>query len=354
MKTVFPHFENVKPLGRAMLSEQGAWLCYSASGIAFYFRGKALQVTVHGDDRCEEKGMEGNYARVQVRMDGKTIADFLMDKKEKRRILLQSSEVEEHRFDILKVSESAMSTCAVAAIHMDDDGEIRPAENQQHLIEFAGDSITCGYGIDDETAQHNFRTDTEDATGGYAFLACQKLHADHSLVSLSGYGIISGYTDNGQRKPEQRLPLFYEKAGFCYGSFKGVFPQDVTWDFSKRQPELVVINLGTNDDSYTQDHQALQLEYCREYQAFIKTVRANNPKAKILCILGMMGERLNPLVEKAVAAYRAETGDENIDYAPFTEQLAQDGRAADWHPSRLTHEKNAEKLTAIIQKIMQW
>lgn len=354
MRTYFPVSSNIKPLGRTMERENALWLCYSATGAAFQFHGKQLSVTLLGDDRCENDGMAGNLARVKVWVDGVIVNDLMVNQKEIKFSLVNEQEAKIHQITIMKVSESAMSTCGIGMIETDDEGSILPVETKQRFIEFAGDSITCGYGVDDEVAEHNFKTDTEDATKAYAYLTCQHLQADHSLVSLSGYGIISGYSDDGVRRPDQRLPLFYEKLGFSYGNFQGVYPQDVAWDFIKRQPDLVVVNLGTNDDSFTRDDAALQQEYCDTYQSFLKTIRQNNPTAKILCILGIMGERLNPMVEKAVADYQKDTGDTNVHFAPFTEQLPEDGRAADWHPSQLTHRKNAEKLSAIIKNLMNW
>ena len=94
--------------------------------------------------------------------------------------------------------------------------------------------------------------------------------------------------------------------------------------------------------------------YCAEYVKFLKVVRANNPDAMILCTLGIMGDRLYPFVEKAAAAYSAETGDRRIACMPFTPQLPEDGFVADYHPTEATHQKAAEKITEEIRRIMNW
>ena len=344
----------IKPIGRVKNSEHALWMCYSATGVSFVFTGKQLKIHILGDDRCENEGMDGNLARVKIFVDENVIWDAMISAKNTVADVLNLEESETHRIEVLKVSETAMSTCGIAWIETDENGIIQPTARKKHCIEFAGDSITCGYGVDDEVAEHNFKTDTEDATKAYAYLTAQALGAEHSLVSISGYGIISGYSGDGIRRADQLLPTYYEKMGFSYGSFGGVYPQNVRWDFSAFQPDLIVINLGTNDDSYTQDDPALQNEYCETYQQFLKTIRRNNPQAKLLCMLGIMGERLCPMVEKAVNDYKNETGDSNVLYAHFTEQKAEDGRAADWHPSQLTHRKAAEKLTAIIKDYMNW
>lgn len=354
MRTKTSVYSHVKLLGRAAELNDNLWMCYSASGASFMFAGKELNIIFLGDDRCEMQGMEENLARMKVYVDGVCTHDFLMDEREKKISIIKADAREHHKIQVLKVSESAMSTCAIHSFETDDDASIHPLDMRERYIEFAGDSITCGYGVDDEVAEHNFKTSTEDATKAYAYLTAKKLNADHSLVSLSGYGIISGYSGDGERRADQLLPSYYEKTGFSFGSMQGVYPQDRNWHFDKRQPDVVVINLGTNDQSFTRNIPELCEEYCSSYQAFIRLVRKNNPDAYIVCILGIMGEDLCPYAEKAVTSYRRETGDTRISFHRFAEQAIEDGRAADWHPSQLTHKKAADKLSGIIKGIMNW
>lgn len=354
MHTLYPVFDYVKKLGRAGQINNELWMCYSASGAAFQFEGKQLQITLTGDDRCEQENMKENLARVKVFVDGICTHDLMMDEKEKKVSIIEANAKENHLVEIIKVSESAMSTCGIRSLATDENAVVKPAQRKERYIEFAGDSITCGYGVDDEVAEHSFKTSTEDATKAYAYLTAQALKADHSLVSLSGYGIISGYSGDGVRRPDQLLPTYYEKMGFSYGSMQGVYPQDVAWNFENRQPDVVVINLGTNDQSFTRNIKELCEEYCSAYRTFIRKIRSKNPNAYIVSMLGVMGEDLCPFAEKAVATYQAETGDARVSFHRFTEQLNEDGRAADWHPSQITHRKTADKLMNIIKGIMNW
>lgn len=354
MKIILPDNTHIKPLGRAAFMNEKLWLCYSATGAAFRFEGKELTILLQGDDRAETAGMSNDLARVKAYVDGICAADRMVDAKEVQLHLINDQEKNVHCVEIVKVSESAMSTVMVKAICTDDDAFVYPQEEKAHLIEFAGDSITCGYGVDDEVAEHNFKTSTEDATKGYACLTAKALDADYSLVSLSGYGIISGYSGDGIRRPDQLLPNYYEKTGFSYGSMNGAYPQDTAWQFEGRKPDAVVINLGTNDQSFTRGIEELCEEYCTAYQQFIRTVRSRNADAHIFCMLGVMGEALCPMVQKAVETYQQETGDSKISFHWFTEQKHEDGIAADWHPSQLTHRKTAEKLSAIIKNTMKW
>jgi len=355
MYTVTPTWQNVKPLGRTHPLTDSLWLAFSGTGAEFTFHGARCTVTIAGDSNAALPDDAANKTRIAIDVDGVRVIDDMIDAAEKTYTVLDAPEARDVIVRVVKLSETAMSTCGIRTIAVDAAEGIRPTPAKAHRIEFIGDSITCGYGVDDEEPEHHFSTATEDATCAYAYRTAQALDADYSLVSLSGYGIISGYTATAEEPvTTQLLPTYYEKLGFSYGSYEGLAPQDVRWDFAARQPDVVVINLGTNDDSYCLDHEERQQHYCDQYADFLRTVRRCNPGAKILCTLGMMGDRLYPFVEKAAAAYSAATGDDNITCMPFVPQLAEDGLAADYHPTEATHRKAAEKLTAEIRRLMGW
>ena len=270
-------------------------------------------------------------------------------------MLFRSDTDEEVTIRITKLSESAMSTVGIQGITVHATNGIKPTLDNVNKIEFIGDSITCGYGVDDEYELHPFSTSTEDVTKTYAYLTAQQLQADYSMVSYSGYGIISGYTDNTQKLTTHLLPDYYEKVGKSNGKFDDtLLPQDLCWDFNRSIPDLIVINLGTNDDSYTKEEIDKQTEYVQAYVEFLKMVRCNNLHAPILCTLGIMGDRLYPFVEQAVNSYTEETGDSSVTAMKFDVQLEVDGYAADFHPSQVTHTKAAVKLTAHIKELMKW
>lgn len=355
MYTFIPNWENVKPLGRTHPLADSLWLAFSGTGAEFTFHGSRCEVTIAGDNNAAKPNDEGNKVRIAIEVDGVRVVDDMIDQKEKTYTVLDEAEARDVVVRIVKLSETAMSTCGVKAIRVDSAQGIRPTARKARKIEFIGDSITCGYGVDDEVAEHHFSTATEDATRAYAYRTAEKLDADYSLVSISGYGIISGYTATGESKvANQIIPTFYEKLGFSYGTYNRKIVAGVKWDFSAFVPDLIVVNLGTNDDSYTLDHADRREEYRAAYVEFLKVIRRNNPDAKILCTLGVMGDRLYPMVAQAVADYTAETGDTNIASMKFDVQKASDGYVADWHPTAVTHEKAAEKLAEEIRGLMGW
>ena len=92
-----------------------------------------------------------------------------------------------------------------------------------------------------------------------------------------------------------------------------------------------------------------QKEYAVAYTRFLKDVRSKNPEAKIVCVLGIMGARLYPLVEKAVAEYTKETGDGNVCTLELPEQDIRYGYASDYHPIERAHDVAAAVLTRALQ-----
>lgn len=343
--------ENVKMLGRTYFEDGVLYCALSGTGAEFCFTGTKCSVTVQGDNNSSNPGAKDNHARIGIYLDGERVIDDMIDESEKSYEVFASETEKSVIVSIVKLSESPMSTIGIKEIKCTGSA-IKPTENKDMLIEFIGDSITCGYGIDDPDKDHHFVTATEDITKAYGYLTAKKLDADYSMVSFSGYGIISGYTDNGNKVTAQMVPQFYTKLGYSWGTNGTFSPQNEEWDFSKRQPDLIVLNLGTNDDSYTQNDSEKQNEYAENYTEFLKLIREKNPEARILCVFGVMGDRLYPFVEQAVNNYTEETGDGNISAFKLTPHSARDGYSADWHPSVKTQERTAEKVAEEIERLM--
>lgn len=352
-KTFAPTDAYVKKLGRTHEQDETLWMVHSGTGAEFSFVGTKATITIKPDSQLNS-GVDGQ-ARVAIYVNGERVVDDMINKLEKTFTVFESEEPTECIVTIVKLSEAANSTAGISKIEVTSLGNIKPTENKEKLIEFIGDSITCGYGVDDENRDHHFSTTTEDVTKTYAYKTAKALEADYSMVSFSGYGIVSGYSGDGSKVSEQTLPQYYDKLGFSYGAYMGTYyAQDVEWDFTKRQPDVIVINLGTNDNSYVKGAKDKKQEYVTEYVEFLKKVREKNPNATIICTLGIMGSELYSSITAAVDNYQTETGDTNVYTMKFATQDQADGIAADWHPTEATHQKAADKLTAEIKTIMGW
>lgn len=348
-----PSTECVKIIGRTADVNDSLWLVLSGTGVEFSFTGTRATIVMAGDHLATYAAPD-TQARFAVFVNDKCVIDELLDAAEKEYILFESAEPRECIVRVVKLSEAMNSTVAIKEIGVTSVDGIKPTPLKKHLIEFVGDSITCGYGVEDEDRDHPFVTKTENVMKTCAYKTALALDADYSMVAYSGHGIVSGYTETYDRV-DQLVRPFYTKVGFSYGQYLGKKPTDYEWDFANGQPELIVINLGTNDENYVRAEEAIRKEeFVDGYVDFLYEIREKNPNAVILCTLGIMTDWLYPCVEKAAEKFKQETKDTKVYSMSFDVQVEEDGYAAGWHPSDKTYTKAAEKLTNEIRKIMEW
>ena len=214
-------------------------------------------------------------------------------------------------------------------------------------IEFIGNSITCAYGNESVKESDHFEYETENHYLGYAQMTCRQLEAYAHIVARSGIGVYRSYGGPKTGTPDNVMTAEYE--------FTNLYDRTERWDFSRYQPQLVCINLGTNDLSTNNyDVKLFQQAYCR----FVSQVRSHNPNAKILLLCGSMlnGKELEVCrrVLDEVAADAKKNGDNQVYRFDFTPQTGNLHYGADWHPSLWQHQKMAAELTAYIRQLMQW
>ena len=113
---------------------------------------------------------------------------------------------------------------------------------------------------------------------------------------------------------------------------------------------MIIINLGTNDGSYTRNIPARDRAFVNGYVKFLRQVRAVNPDANILCTAGVMATAAKDLVGQAVARIN-DFGDKKVFFkeAPLQNGEA-DGIGTDWHPTESTQKKFAEYLLEFIKE----
>ncbi|MCQ2575986.1 MAG: GDSL-type esterase/lipase family protein [Treponema sp.] len=348
VKEFIPDSSNVKLLGRSFYDGLNLVMTYSSTGAEFNVSAKTLEVEINADSNGGRNA--DSAARIVAFVNGKRVLDEMLRSRNQRYTVFTGEALTEGVVQILKVSEATSSFAGISGIYTDEEGSVTPTEKKALKIEFIGDSITCGYGVDDPNRNNHFKTSTEDNTKTYAYKTAQMLDADYSMVSISGWGIISGYSGDGKKHGESALPAYYEKAAFSWGTtIDGYNPKDIAWDFNTFVPDVIVINLGTNDASYTKNDPEKCEEFKQAYIKFIEQVRDNNENAIIVCALGIMGQDLYPYVEAAVDDYIYDSWDEDVFALKFDSQLASDGICADWHPSEKTNQKAAVRLTNLIK-----
>jgi hypothetical protein len=137
------------------------------------------------------------------------------------------------------------------------------------------------------------------------------------------------------------------------------------WDHSKYIPDVVVINLGTNDFAaevssslYTVD----QTTFTTAYLNLITKIRNVYPNAKIFCTVGVMMSdyypagglhwtRIKDYVQSVVTT-KNNAGDSNVFYFMMDPQSPPYGE--DWHPTAATHNIMATGITNFINRKVTW
>ncbi len=340
-RTVSANMDTVKLIGRTYLDENDVlWIVQSAAGIEFVTNSTSLKIVLAGDNSATPSS--SNQARYALFVNGERVLDEMMTESERTvEVTLPEGE---NTVKLLKLSESANSIIGVKSITVTDVKPIAPSKESSLKIEFIGDSITCGYGVDDEDRNHGFSTLTEDATKAYGYKTAEILGADYSLVSYSGHGIISAYTGDGNINESGLVPKIYTQVGKMWDTSNTPNVNELEWDFDSFVPDIVVINLGTNDNSYVKGDADKARDYSDEYIEFLKLVREKNPGAHIVCTLGVMGADLYPAIETAVSEYTAETGDTNISSVKLGQIQGHEGYSANWHPTEATQTRVAQEM----------
>lgn len=252
----------------------------------------------------------------------------------------------EHQVKLMYVIEGLFRTPEFRGFVLDKGCSlVKSPDLPERKIEFIGNSITCGYGVESIEMTDPFEDETENHWLTYANIVSDSLKAQHTSISRSGIGVYRNY--NGPKTGDaDNMPWQYEYTLFDQ--------HDEKWDFAKYQPQLVCINLGTNDLS-TRNYD-IQL-YEKNYRMFLKTVRSKYPHAKIVMLTGpMLGEKESSKQRTVLDRICADANktDKNIYRFDFSFQKGDLGYGASWHPSMLQHRKMAAELLPFLRKLMNW
>ncbi len=337
-RTFSPSENYVRYVGRTYYDGERLILSYSGSGLEFYCKSDYAKITL--TPATDSYVLSNKLPRVAVFVDGVQVADTLVSGETDINVTTAKwgSTVR-----VVKLSEAMYSSVAVDEISVFSADDICPTNKKELKIEFIGDSITCGYGID-AGSKGSFSTATENFVKTYAYLTAEKLNADCSAVCYSGYGVYSGFSGDGRRNSNALVPTYYGKA--VHGS------EEYLWDFSKADNDFVVINLGTNDASFCLGNNFRKQSFALAYKDFLAVIREKNPEAYILCILGDMNNSLFPCIEKAVEDFQLESGDTRVSALTVNFRMGENPIVIDGHPGAESNEIAAEILTAEIRRIL--
>lgn len=345
--TFYPDTKAVKRCGRFIEYNEIYYLSYTCSSVDFIMTGDRLEATFASNGNVYADNQQG---WIGVLINGKMEKRIQLDGGELTYLLYEGEELENAEISIVKLSENQMATTGIVSITA-NARKIAPKSEKKIKIEFVGDSITCGYGNEAFSPDDGYDSAQQNGIETYGYYTAQALDADCEIAAISGIGLVSDYTSTrGVREDYLLVDDMYTYSDSNFQMRRGI--EELTpWDFGEGS-DIVVINIGTNDYSYTGKDEDLQQEFLEAYGDFLGKVRSNNPDAKIVCTLGVMGAELFPKIEEAAAQYIAETGDENVYTLKLDYQDEEDGFGGDYHPTIKTHRKIADQLVDFLKTIM--
>ena len=244
-----------------------------------------------------------------------------------------------HEITVMRTSEALYGDSAFLPFTFGPGTTQLPVAEKTHRIEYIGDSITCGYGNEGANATcpydvairqvdngHGGMEDvkipmTQNIYLAYGSIAARKLDAEATTICFSGKGVNVNYREKGvgeaakadpNAKPDPDaktvIPDYYLRTLATERPEAG----GKLWDFSKEaQPEVVVLNLGTNDFArdLNQDTVPDGIDlpgFQAAYARFVELVRGRRP-----------GGRGNPPPRSAGADGRAD----RVDRSPAADRL---------------------------------
>lgn len=263
--------------------------------------------------------------------------------------------------------------CKVLVKGLRLDGDFVEVPKYERRIEFIGDSITSGEGSYGQVTDVDWLAMYMSASVNYATMTAKALNADYHIISQGGWGVFCGW-DNDIR---HNIPSVYEKVcglanGLPVAEELGTLEP---YDFSSWQPDVIVVNLGTNDaSSFNQppifnpdDGKTYKMRlnedgtYNREDElkienaivAFLEMLRKNNPKAHIAWCYGMLGSALNLTITEAMNDYRQKSNDGNVSFFQLP-NTTMETFGAHMHPGLKSHQEASKALVNYLQEKMGW
>ena len=322
----------------------------SNNACRFSFPGISFKIRIKGSDlfaRLQDFGNEGMNNHFAVVVDGNVHSVIKLSNEVKDYALYNNQDENWHTIELFKRTESLVGECAFWGFLVEADAEIETVKESKIVIEFIGDSITCGYGIEAKHASDDFEDHTENAGLSFASVTAQLLHADYTMVAYSGKGLYrnwAGDANEGTTLSEMYFRTLADKP-------------DSPWDFSTQIPSIVIINLGSND--FSPPHFADENMFKAAYRSLLNTIRKNyGTSCYIFCVTGPVlikdhGDNHDSYVKSIVEEYNT-LGDSRMFSYFLSRQTSKSGYGAQWHPSITQSKKNGTELANFIAEIIHF
>ncbi len=324
-----PH-EEICILGRADVRADAIAFDWTNSGIFFRFRGK--KVTIHFDTPDLGQRLflhvivDGRWSRACV-CEGST------------NIVAEALDEGEHKVHCVRITEVLDDVPLVMrAVTLEGENAAllpKPILPDRRL-EFIGDSITCGFGLLTNGLGSGYKTDEQDGAHTYAAQTAVHFMSQAHFICISGRGVVR----NCDNYPAPLLPELFMRT---------TSSNPKPWDHSQYQPDVVVVNAGTND---TVGENPAQPEVFKQgVTDFVHTLRCVYPNAYILWVYGMMNTEMREPLQEALDAVH----DDRLQYV-FMDSIFDHPEeiGACNHPNQRAHRRCAGVLIDAISELTGW
>lgn len=310
--------DSIKLIGRTEVTDRGIYCDATASGFEF-------NATLTGDVTMTVMATKPTYFTVFIDGVRQEERVYTTGNSQAPLKIASFAQMGTHTIRVLKQTEPQLSLCYLALLSFEGTLGEKPAD-REHYIEFIGDSITSGYGNLCENGTPGAATARyQDGTATYAFLTAQTLEADHSVVSCSGIGLAKGYMDF-------RMAEYYPVNSY-YRDKTQAYPY-------ARVPDLVVINLGTNDTANGAGERAVK----DAAAALITSIRTGyQTEVPIVWAYNMMSSGGSRWISRAIAELGGEQN------GLYMCELNRNGNGGNGHPSGEAHVTAAGILSQFIK-----
>jgi len=304
-----------------------------SSGVYITIRFNGSYCVLHINDE-QRWGKIQNY--IEVKIDDQPSFRMQTNGEENSMILASGLTKGNHTIIVCKNTEAENGYLQLIGITCTN--LLKPVKQPERKIEFIGNSITSGMGVDDSQipCKTNNWYDQHSAYKAYGPLTARQLKAQWQLSSVSGIGLIHSCCNK-----TIVMPQVFDKINMAGDS--------IAWNFKNYQPDLVTICLGQNDG--IQD----SVSFCNAYIGFVNKLRGYYPNANILLLNSPMdGAKLDTVLKKyilAVCRQLTSLGDDKIDSFFFSKNF---NAGCGSHPDAEEHEQISAELTGFIKKRMNW
>jgi lysophospholipase L1-like esterase len=319
--------------GRFDFSNKSEALCaWSASAITARFTGRSCAVYLRDDTGNNFVSIfADDAAPIVVRMGTKP-----------QRVNVPLVGNGEHAVTVFKRTEASQGILYFKGLEIDRGAKMLPIVPHTMMIEFIGDSITCGYGNEAADGTEPFRPETENSYTTYAAIAARELGAGLVTICMSGKGIVR---DN-YGSPVEPMTELYDR----------VYPQKHAKAARIQRADIAVINLGSNDFATGLPDQRTFVD---AYLILIEKIRKNHPHAALVILDGPLVsndwpfpgalDRYREYISCVIREAREHGPGKTLTFS-LSAQGAR-GFGADYHPNAAQHRYNGLELASFLRGI---